>query len=144
MTNSKRARREVALQALPTYIAENLDGDLRVVALARHAGMSPSRLSHWFRERLGTTPHAYVLAARVERAKALLRGSLLPLVDVALAVGFSSQSCLNVAFCRNVNMTPAQYRDRFGTKTKDSSTRRVSSSARPVAASAPLKRGVRT
>lgn len=141
--STKRDRREFALHELQTYIAEHLDGDLSLAALAQRADMSPSRLSHWFRDQVGITPHAYVLAARVDRAKSLLRSSSLPLVDVALAVGFSSQSCLNVAFCRAVNMTPTQYRDRFSRKTKDTAIRSEPSCSRPAAVSAPRKRGVR-
>lgn len=145
-TDPRRERRENTLQILKTWVEEHLDGDLSVAALAQQADMSPSRLSHWFRERTGVTPHAYVLAARIERAKALLHSSSLPLVDVALAVGFSSQSCLSVAFCRAVKMTPTQYRDRFSRKTKDTPPRRAPScsrSASATAASAPRKRGVR-
>lgn len=143
MTNARRDRREAALRSLATWVAENLDGDLRVATLARQAGMSPSRLSHWFREQMGTTPHAFVIAARIERAKALLRDSSLSLVEIAFAVGFSSQSCLNVAFCQNVNMTPSQYRSRFGKKTKDGAVRRASSSRRSVAEPDRRKRGAR-
>ena len=108
-----------ALAELRTTIEQNLDGDLSLAALARRAGMSPSCFSRWFRAQTGVTPHAYVVEARIEGAKALLRSSDLPLLDVALAVGFSSQSCLNVSFRRRAGMTPADYRRQVSTKAKD-------------------------
>jgi transcriptional regulator GlxA family with amidase domain len=116
------------LRAVQHHIAEHLDQDLRLPSLARCAAMSPSCFSRWFRDQMGITPHAYVLEARLERAKSLLRETELPLLEVALAVGFSSQSCLNVAFRRRAGVTPAGYRSRFSTKTKDGADRGVRSS----------------
>lgn len=114
-------RPDPRLDALLAYASAHLDADLRVSALAEQAGMSPSHLSRWFRERTGTTPHAWVVRARVERAKSLLRGTEMPLIEIALAVGLGSQSCLNVSFRKHVGMTPAEYRARHGRKTKDPS-----------------------
>ena len=112
-------RRETTLRDLREFVAKNLDQDLSLAALARHAGMSSSCLSRWFRDQTGTTPHAFVVEARVAHAKQLLRTSKLSLIEVALAVGFSSQSCLNVTFRRRAGMTPAEYREEVSTKTKD-------------------------
>lgn len=108
-----------ALEAIREYVAAHLDGDLTLAALARRAGMSTSCFSRWFRDQAGVTPHAFVVAARVDGAKELLRASDLTPLEVALAVGFSSQSCLNVAFRRRTGMTPTDYRRQVSTKTKD-------------------------
>lgn len=107
------------LRGLRKYVAANLDQDLSLAALARRARMSSSCFSRWFREQTGITPHAFVVEARVAHAKELLRTSELSLLDVALAVGFSSQSCLNVTFRRRAGMTPVEYRQQVSTKTKD-------------------------
>jgi len=112
-------RRDPALRALLRHIADNLEGDLSLATLAGRAGLSPSRFSHWFRERMGITPHAYVICARLDHAKALLEQDERSLLDVALAVGFTSQSCLNVSFRRRVGMTPSEYRAKFSRKAKD-------------------------
>jgi len=125
---AKSQRREIALRELLRHIGENLEGDLSLATLARRAEMSPSRFSHWFREQMGTTPHAFILEARLERAKELLRSSESPLIEIAFAVGFSSQSCLNVTFCRRAGMTPTQYRAQFSKKAKDTARRAVRSS----------------
>lgn len=128
-TAGTRADRKI-LRALREHIATHLDEDLTLALLARRAGMSTSCFSRWFRDQTGMTPHAFVIEARVARAKALLRESDLPLIDVALAVGFSSQSCLNVTFRRRAGITPAEYRAEFSKKAKDarrSSVRRSTS-----------------
>ena len=51
-----------------------------------------------------------MVARRVERAKALLRDTADPIADVALSVGFSSQSHLSNWFRRLVGVTPGTYR----------------------------------
>lgn len=142
----KRADRKV-LAALRRHIAAHLDEDLTLAVLARRAGMSASCFSRWFRDQTGTTPHAYVLEARVAQAKALLRESDLPLIDVALAVGFTSQSCLNVTFRRRAGITPAEYRAEFSKKAKDGRRSSVRRSPSPKngerARRAPGRRGAK-
>ena len=48
--------------------------------------------------------------SEIERAMALLHKPNVSLIDVALTVGFSSQSHLNDYFRRIVGVTPARYR----------------------------------
>ena len=52
----------------------------------------------------------YVLMRRIERAKELLRNTDMPLVDVALSVGFSSQVHLSHWMHRHTGVSPAAYR----------------------------------
>jgi AraC family transcriptional regulator len=92
------------------YIEENLDGDLSLEAMAAQVEISPLYLARAFKAAIGQSPHRYVLARRIERAKELLRNTDLPVVDVALSSGFSSQSHLSHWFLRFVGVSPAVYR----------------------------------
>jgi AraC family transcriptional regulator len=92
------------------YIEENLDGDLSLEAMAAEVDISPIYLARAFKAAVGQSPHRYVLQRRVERAKELLRNTELPVVDVALSSGFSSQSHLSYWFQRYVGVPPAAYR----------------------------------
>ena len=94
------------------YIEENLDGDLSLQAMAAEVDISPIYLARAFKAAIGQSPHRYVLARRVERAKELLRNTEMPVVDVALSAGFSSQSHLSYWFQRYVGVSPAAYRQR--------------------------------
>ena len=107
------------------HIRANLDRDLDVTTLAKLAGASASCFARGFRQHVGIAPHAYVLDARVERAKELLLGSNLSLAAIALEVGFTSQSCLNVAFRRRAKTTPGCFRTKFSRKAKDAPSRCV-------------------
>lgn len=91
-------------------IEARLDADLSLRQLADTAGLSLFHFARCFRAQVGTTPHSYILARRIERAKHLLARGELPLAEIALAVGFSSQSHLTTAFRRATGVTPARWR----------------------------------
>lgn len=95
------------------FVEAHLAEDLSLEALASCAGMHPSHVWRAFRANLGTSPHRYVVSQRLERARHLLEHTADPLAEVALRVGFSSQSHLAAAFKKDCGMTPAQYRREF-------------------------------
>lgn len=98
------------MRRLVDYIEDNLDGDLSLHALAAQVGMSPLYLARAFRVAIGQSPHQYILSRRIERARELLRNTDLPVVDIAIAVGFSSQSHLAHWFVRQIGVSPGAYR----------------------------------
>jgi AraC family transcriptional regulator len=98
------------MRRLVEFIEENLDSDLSLHAMAAEVEMSPLYLARAFRAAVGQSPHQYVLTRRIERARELLRNTSMPVVDVAMAVGFSSQSHLSHWFLRQVGVSPAAYR----------------------------------
>lgn len=112
------------LERLLAHIDGHLAADLGVAVLAALVSMSASCFSRWFRARVGQSPHAYVVGARVERARRLLVEGPLPLVEIALAVGFTSQSCLTQAFRRKLGITPGSYRRKFSRIPKEGDPRR--------------------
>lgn len=99
--------------ALPGWIAENLAADLSVTALSARARLSERHLARVFAEQVGSTPAAFVEAARVEGARRLLEEGEDPLPTVARACGFGSVETLHRSFRRRLGVTPAQYRARF-------------------------------
>jgi transcriptional regulator GlxA family with amidase domain len=104
-----------ALRDLQAWIAEHLDADLSVRTLADHAHMSPRTLARAFARETGTTPAAYVEAARVEHARARLENGRAPLAAVARASGFGTPETMRRAFHRRLGVAPADYRTRFDT-----------------------------
>jgi len=98
------------MRRLLAFIEENLEGDLSLDGMAAAVEVSPLYLARAFKAAIGQSPHQYVLARRLERAKELLRNTDSPVVEVALATGFSSQSHLSNWFVRLVGVSPAVYR----------------------------------
>jgi AraC family transcriptional regulator len=92
-------------------IESGLGGDLGLTRLAAEAGIGEHAFSVAFTRAFGVTPHRYVVQRRIERAKELLRGTDLPVIEVASETGFASQSHLATAFKRVVGVTPGAYRE---------------------------------
>ena len=92
------------------FIEENLNVNFTLADLAKIAGLSPSYFAAAFRNASGVAPHAYVLERRVARAKELLRNTEIPLVEIALLLGFANQSHFSTVFRRFHGSSPSHYR----------------------------------
>lgn len=85
---------------------------LNVEALARGVNLSAGDLSRQFRLAYGESPHAYLMARRIERAKALLLCDGLGVTEICFAVGCSSPGTFSARFTELVGMEPSAYRRR--------------------------------
>src|ERR1700755_3220653 len=61
-----------------------------VSRLAKVSGVSKAHFARSFKDAFGVPPHRYLLTRRIERAKALLRDTDLPVTEVAFQTGWSS------------------------------------------------------
>jgi AraC family transcriptional regulator len=98
------------LRRIDEYVRTHFHTDIAIADLAREAAMSPYHFCRAFKASMGITPHQYVLEHRVEAAKRLLRAKPMSLAEVAVEVGFASQSHLTGQFQSRVGATPAAYR----------------------------------
>jgi AraC family transcriptional regulator len=99
------------LRAVVEYVEEHLDAGLTVEEMARVARLSVYHFARQFKTAAGLSPHQFVIARRVERARLLLEGeSESPLAEVAADVGFCDQSQFTHHFKRLVGVTPGQFR----------------------------------
>ena len=98
------------LQKVLGYIDEKLAEPVGVRELASQVHMSPFHFARRFKQAVGTPPHAYITHVRIERAKRLLSGSNLPLIEVATRVGYRTQAHFTGVFHRYVGTTPRAYR----------------------------------
>lgn len=92
------------------HMREHYADNVAMADIAAAAGMSVSRFHRFFRHHTGVTPLQYLTALRIERAKDLLRRTDLSIVQVALEVGYQSQSSFTRVFTRTVGVTPQAYR----------------------------------
>jgi AraC family transcriptional regulator of arabinose operon len=94
------------------YLAARPAEPFRLEALARHCGLSESRLSHLFREQTGETPQVYSEELRLRLAQQLLVHSSLRVNEVAAEVGFSDPFYFAKRFRKLAGFSPSQYRAR--------------------------------
>jgi transcriptional regulator GlxA family with amidase domain len=107
------------LRDLQAWIADHLDADLSVAALAERAHMSPRNFARAFRGEVGVTPAAYVEAARVEAARVALDGTREPIESIARRCGFGTVETMRRAFHRRLGVGPSSYRERFLTLVRE-------------------------
>lgn len=94
------------------YVLENLKGDLRVEALARHCGMSARQFARVFTSGKKVTPARYVEQLRVEMARVLLESNY-ALKEAAAQCGFGSADSMRRSFLRVMGVTAGEYGKRF-------------------------------
>lgn len=91
------------------YLEANLDRDVSLAELAAEVGLSPGHFCTVFKEKIGVTPHRYLLQRRIERAKSLILSGV-PIAEVAIACGFASQQHLTTVFRQMVGAPPGTWR----------------------------------
>lgn len=110
ITSENRSLTRAQLQQATDYIYTHLNRDLSLAELASVINISPTYFASLFKQAMRISPHQYVIQQRVERAKVMLSKTDLAIADIALQVGFSSQSHLTQQFKRFTGMTPKQIR----------------------------------
>jgi AraC family transcriptional regulator len=92
------------------YIEADMERDLSIQSLADVVGLSPQHFAVLFRESTGFTPHQYVNHRRIACAQELLKKADVPLIEISMQCGFSSQSQFITTFRKLVGMTPGRFR----------------------------------
>jgi AraC-like DNA-binding protein len=99
------------------YVEARLGEPLRLADVASAAGLTRMHFAAQFRAATGLSPHEYLLRRRIERAQEMLEGSPMSMVDVALSVGFQTQSHFTTVFKRFAGQPPQTWRRARGNGT---------------------------
>ena len=92
-----------------TYLRAHFEQKISLDDLAALTESNPYVLLRQFRRETGATPHEYLRAYRVYRAKEYIQQGI-PLAQVAMMCGFSDQSHFNRQFKQSLSITPTMYR----------------------------------
>lgn len=84
----------------------NIESPLRVAALARRVRISERQLERLFESWLGVSPTRYYVRLRLDRARALLRYTSIPVFEAAVACGFTSASHFSRAYKNRFGCSP--------------------------------------
>ena len=95
------------------YIYQNLGEHLTLQMAAEHEKIDPSYLSRLFSKEMKMPIKAYILRSKVTTAQNILIFSDFPISEIAVSLGFSSQSAFTAAFRKISGMTPLQYRNKY-------------------------------
>ena len=103
------ALRHRALARVIRTVHSDIARDWTVDEMARVAGVSRSSFAQSFRSVLGETPLSYVTRWRMYRAKILMRKGA-TLAEIAIRVGYESDTALSRAFRRVEGLAPGEWR----------------------------------
>lgn len=95
------------------WALDRLEQPLTVGDLAQHAHLSERQLARRFRQSTGTTPAAWLGAARVRASLPLLEESDLPVERIGERVGIGSSATYRRRFAAEVGVPPSRYRAMF-------------------------------
>lgn len=96
------------------WLNEHMDQDWSMAQLSAHCHTSARTLLRRFQKAVGLSPIQYTQQLRVERAKGLLESSMLSLEDITGRCGYENVSTFSKVFKRWTQVTPREYRSRFG------------------------------
>lgn len=98
------------LKRVVDYVEASLADPVSLADLAAAAGLTRMHFAAQFRAATGLPPHEYLLRRRIERAQEMLLDNGVALVEVALSVGFQSQSHFTSVFKRFAGQSPRAWR----------------------------------
>jgi transcriptional regulator GlxA family with amidase domain len=101
------------LAELQAWMADHVNADLSVEALARRVSMSPRNFARVFAKSAGVTPARYVERLRVEAARRRLEETPASVEVVASQCGFGTSESMRRSFQRTLRVSPTSYRSRF-------------------------------
>jgi AraC-like DNA-binding protein len=98
------------INSLRDMIHSQIGSHLSLQDLASASGLSSRQLCRIFRTETGSSPHAYIMRCRVERACALIANCKLCLAEIASICGFSDQAHMTVTFRKLLGSSPSEFR----------------------------------
>lgn len=105
----EQAQTELVLD-LQQRFERHYDRPYSLDALAKEYNVSPSSLSHRFKEVTGVPVMEYLLSCRLAAAKNHLIGTDLPIVQIVELCGFSDSSNFSRTFRQNCGLSPSAFR----------------------------------
>ena len=99
-----------AIALIDHCLSDEEEGRVALRTVARAVRMSYFHFSRAFKQSMGMTATNYIAERRIERAKKMLEETELPISEIALRSGFSSQSHFTTAFRRLAGATPKAFR----------------------------------
>ncbi len=101
------------VEALDTYIRENVADEISNTEIGAIFGYHPFYVSKLLKDKKGQTLRQYIIAYRLKAAKRLLELTARSINEIAEECGFTDASYFTKTFRQSFGMTPKEYRNSF-------------------------------
>lgn len=89
---------------------DNLETPLSIALLAERSGCSIRQLERRFQNVVNCGPNSFYRSLRLKRGKALLEHTAMSITEIAISLGFSSNSSFSRLYAREYDITPSRAR----------------------------------
>ncbi|WP_342565665.1 helix-turn-helix domain-containing protein [Paenibacillus sp. FSL R7-0345] len=108
--NRQQTKTDPRISEVLDILAARYMDEHMIEDLAASVSLSPSRLSHLFKEQVGDSIIETLVKYRLNQAEKMLRYTLRPITEIALDVGFHSPDYFTRRFTGSFGVSPSQYR----------------------------------
>jgi AraC-like DNA-binding protein len=108
---SKKTDKRISI--IEEKISSNFQKRWKMEELAEIVNLSKSRFEKLFKQELKISPMQFIKHLRLEKAKELLKTTLLTVKEIGFAVGINDQSGFVRDFKKKYGLTPTEYRKSF-------------------------------
>ncbi|HVS92567.1 MAG TPA: AraC family transcriptional regulator [Mucilaginibacter sp.] len=98
------------------YMLSNYNQPINIEEISREACLSATHLYRTFKRLYDCSPHQYLVQARLDNARNLLKNTFYPLNEIVSMIGFTCPTSFIKLFRRHYGTTPSAYRDGFRTR----------------------------
>ncbi|MBS4219258.1 helix-turn-helix transcriptional regulator [Bacillus sp. FJAT-49711] len=95
------------------FLHHNYDRDLKLEDIGRAVNLHPGYLHRIFKKIMNCTIMEYLSTLRMEKAKALLAHTDIPIIEISQYIGINSSQYFSQLFKRHASMTPVDFRRTF-------------------------------
>lgn len=103
--------KEIPIKAAIEYIHNNFSKNITLEKTASICNLSPCYFSKMFKKQVGVTFISYVNDIKINKAKEILENQDIPVLNVALDLGFEDCGYFIRVFKKSQGVTPKKYRE---------------------------------
>ncbi|MDO5423147.1 MAG: response regulator [Eubacteriales bacterium] len=114
LRDQKEEQSDSIVKKAEAYIQEHFDKDISLDEVSREVNISPYYFSKIFKEESGENFIEYLTRIRIEKAKEMLENPSLSIKEVSAMSGYSDPNYFSRLFKKQTDMTPREYKARYG------------------------------
>lgn len=100
------------ISKIKKYIDENIENKISLLDISIYLGLSESRLSHIYKEKVGISIKQYIIKKRLSISKDMLKIGT-PISEIVIKCGFQDYSSFSKTFKKEYGISPKVYQKQY-------------------------------